>query len=261
MASARFEEGKAYRLTDYAWGWSCELVCVKRNAKSIRFHDTDGEAYTFKLQHDEWDNEEVKCGEGFGHNWLSAKDVIEEDIIRIRGRETAQPEATTTATPDTLTIENDLIASTHGAQMPDYAKPIKGVWELAVSQTHNALEMGKRNIFGDDSLPDWDLMNMGDVSIFVDMAAEQVTLALQNKDHVWEDKELEAFRQGFINAAPDCLDCNADANTDTPWQAPWTWCDKADYMLDADPCMAGKLFAMKHRAEIEELFAPEIEEA
>lgn len=111
MASARFEEGKAYRLTDYAWGWSYELVCVKRNAKSIRFHDTDGEAYTFKLQHDEWDNEEVKCGEGFGHNWLSAKDVIEEDIIRIRGRETAQPEATTTATPSQHLIHKKIFLS------------------------------------------------------------------------------------------------------------------------------------------------------
>jgi hypothetical protein len=84
---ARFEEGNAYRVSDsYGWGWSCELVCVKRNAKSIRFHDAEeDEYYTFKLLDDGYGNEEVKCGEVFGHNWLSAEDIVEDETIRILG--------------------------------------------------------------------------------------------------------------------------------------------------------------------------------
>jgi hypothetical protein len=77
------------------------------------------------------------------------------------------------------TIQNDLIASAHGAPKPDYAKPIANVWNEAVCNTVAALEQGVRNIGGDTSLPDADLLNMGDVSTIIDMSVEEVMLALR----------------------------------------------------------------------------------
>ena len=66
-------------------------------------------------------------------------------------------------------------------------------------------------------------------------------------------KWREQFSEAFIAAAPQGFDSEADAMTDSPWQAPWEWEDYSEWALDDDPQIAGKKFAEKVYSELEAL--------
>lgn len=75
------------------------------------------------------------------------------------------------------------------------------------------------------------------------------------------DDWRDAFTAGFCDGAPAGFDCDADAESATPWQAPWTWeKDTSRYATSAlDPYEAGRRFADEVREELEAEIAAEAE--
>lgn len=63
----------------------------------------------------------------------------------------------------------------------------------------------------------------------------------------------ERFSEAFCNAAPQGFDAEADAQTDTPWQAPWGWESYEEWALDEDPQIAAQKYAQTVYSELEAL--------